>query len=431
MTEAQAKDARQFLTYRYRLLPTKRQHRALERILEDQRQLYNAALQERIDAYRKAGETRTYMTQCKALTEWRRDDAAAAATPLKIQRWTIKRLDEAYKSFFRRLKSSGKAGFPRFRGHGRWHAFGLSEFSGIQFDGQRLRFKTLPGRLRVHMHRSLPDGAKIKSCVFRRDHKGWSVCFQAAVPATEKRVAHNGIGIDVGLNTFAHMSDGETIPNPRIARRAEKQMRRRQRALARCKRGSERRRKVKAQLAREHAKIANTRTTWLHQQSARIARDYELIAVEDLKVRNMVKNPYLAHSIHDASWSTFINMLAYKVEKTGGQLIKVNPKNTSQACSGCGVIVKKELSQRAHECPDCGLILDRDHNAALNILHLAVAGQEKLNVAGCGVRASVNIASNGETLPLIKELELPALRALVNEGERDAAAMTDNGGKNG
>ena len=388
--------AQQFLTYKYRLLPTRRQHVALASVCEAQRLLYNAALEERINCYRKTVKGRTYVDQCKALTEWRRDDAEAAATPLNIQRWTIKRLDDAYKAFFRRLKASdGKAGFPRFRGYGRWNAFGFNEMDGLRFDGRRIRFKGLPSGLRVHMHRPLPDGAAIKSCVFRRDHKGWSVCFQVAVPSAEKRAVETSIGIDVGLSAFATFSDGSAIPAPQIARRAHRKMRLRQRALARCKRGSNRRNKGKAALARESAKVLNERTTWLHQQSARIAKQYDLIAVEDLKVRNMVKNPYLARSISDAGWCKFIEMLSYKAEKAGGQVIKVNPKNTSQACSGCGVIVKKDLSQRVHDCPDCGLVLDRDHNAALNILRAGIVARGTLNVAGCGERAAGKITSLG------------------------------------
>ena len=134
------------VTYRYRLLPAKRQHRALEQILESQRQLYNAALEERIGAY-KAGVTRTYIDQTKALTEWRRSDPEASALPVCLQRATLKRLDEAYRGFFRRIAKGGKPGFPRFRGKGWFDSFGLREFSGIALKGSRLRFLTTPARI--------------------------------------------------------------------------------------------------------------------------------------------------------------------------------------------------------------------------------------------------------------------------------------------
>jgi putative transposase len=134
------------LTYGYRLLPLKSQHRALESICAAQRELYNAALEERIDCYRKTGKTRTYIDQCKALTRCRREVPERGALPVTLQRWTLKRLDDAFQGFFRRLRArSGKAGFPRFRGKGRWEAFGFSEFHGIRFDGKRLRFAGMPG----------------------------------------------------------------------------------------------------------------------------------------------------------------------------------------------------------------------------------------------------------------------------------------------
>ena len=138
------------VAYRYRLLPAKRQHRALERILESQRQLYNAALEERIGAYNKTGVTRTYLDQTKALTEWRRSDAEASALPLCLQRATLKRLDEAYRGFFRRIAKGGKPGFPRFRGKGWFDSFGFRQFEGITLRSGRLRFKGMPGALRVH-----------------------------------------------------------------------------------------------------------------------------------------------------------------------------------------------------------------------------------------------------------------------------------------
>ncbi|MEX2430933.1 MAG: transposase, partial [Dehalococcoidia bacterium] len=241
----------QVLTFKFRVLPSKQQHAALAHVCEQQRQLYNAALQERLDYYAKTGKGRTYIDQCKALTEWRQVDADAATCPANIQRWTLKRLDDAYNAFFRRLKArNGKAGFPRFRGKGRWDSFGFAEFSGIRFDGKRLRFRGLPGGLRVHLHRPLPQDADIRSCVFRREGKGWHVCFQMRVECAERREPTRCIGIDVGLVHLATLSNGEHIPNPRHVRRAERELRRRQRALSRCKRGSNRRKKVRARVAR-------------------------------------------------------------------------------------------------------------------------------------------------------------------------------------
>jgi putative transposase len=370
------------LTYRYRLLPLKSQHRALERLCAAQRELYNAALEERIDCYRKTGKTRTYIDQCKALTECRRELPEMGALPANLQRWTLKRMDDAFQGFFRRIKArSGKAGFPRFRGRGRWEAFGFAEFSGIQFDGRRLRFSGMPGGLKVHLHRPLPDGSDIRSCVFRRDGRGWHVCLQIAVAQEPKRSVASAVGVDLGLKVFAFCSDNMVIPNPRIAQRAEKELRRRQRALSRCKRASNRRLKVRVQVASLHRKIADTRNTWLHQKSAELVKRVDLIAVEDLKVSNMVRHPTLARSISDASWSRFVSMLDYKAAKAGGHLIRVDPRNTSQKCSGCDALVPKLLAVRTHACPTCGLKIDQDHNASLNILRAGI-GAGALNVIG-------------------------------------------------
>ena len=274
-----------YRTYKFRLLPSRKQHQALRRICENQRQLYNAALQERIDCYRKTGKSRHFLDQCKALTELRADDPESRATAVNIQRWTLKRVDEAYQAFFDRVKRGEKAGFPRFRGKGWWKSFGFQSLGGMRFDGKRIRFKSMPGGLRVHLHRLLPKNAKIKSCVFSRDIKGWHVCFQCEVPATVATHEGPAVGLDVGLTTLATLSTGEKILNPQIARRAEKELRRRQRALARCQRGSARRRKVRASTTRMYDKIRNTRRTYLHQQSARLAKQYSLIGVEDLQIK--------------------------------------------------------------------------------------------------------------------------------------------------
>jgi putative transposase len=276
------------LTCRYRVLPTKRQHRALEGMLEGQRQLYNAALEERIDAYRKQGITRTYFDQFKALTEWRQSDPEGASVPANMQRWTLKRLDDAYRAFFRRVKfGEGKPGFPRFRGKGRFDTFGFREFSGITLKDGRIRFKGMPGSLRVHLHRPLPDGVLIRTCVFRREIRGWIV------------------GLVV--------SEDEASPR---------------RALARKMRGSHRRRHARLEVARCHAAVSRRRADHLHQASARLVRDYDLIVIEKLNVKGLCQS-VLAKDVHDAAWAKFISMLRYKAECAGARLIEVDPWRTA------------------------------------------------------------------------------------------------------
>jgi putative transposase len=382
------------LTYCYRLLPSKPQHRALEAILESQRQLYNAALEERMGAYRNAGITLTYVDQCKSLTEWRQSDPQAASTPVCLQRWTLKQLDEAYRGFFRRVKSGAKPGFPRFRGKGRFDSFGFREFCGIRFENGRLRFASLPGRLRVHLHRALPEGSPIRSCVFRRDSKGWTVGFHVEVPEAPQRLGSRAVGVDLGISTFAALSDGGFLPSLRAARRAERWLRQVGRALARKARGSRGRIKARRALARCHAKTTRVRSDYLHRASARLVRDYDVIVVEKLNVKGLAGSA-LAKDIHDASWAKFISMVRYKAACAGTRLIEVDAYDTSQDCSGCGMKVPKTLGDRLHECSDCGLRIDRDLNAARNILHRAGVGPGLLNVADCGMRAGGNLVRVG------------------------------------
>jgi putative transposase len=378
------------LTYKYRLLPTKRQHRALEAILESQRQLYNAALEERIDAYRKRGITRTFFDQCRALTEWRQSDADGASVPVHLQRWTLKRVDDAYKAFFRRVRSGGKPGFPRFRGRGRFDSFGLDEYCGVRFQDCRIRFKGMPSRLRVHVHRPLPQGFPIKCCVLHRDVQGWTVGLVVDSPEASPRSRRRVVGVDLGISTFAAMSDGAFIPSLRAARLAEKRLRAANRSLARKAKRSRGRHKARVVIGRCHAATVRARANHLHQATARLVRDYDEIAVEKLNVKGLARS-VLAKDVHDASWAKFISMLRYKAACAGAKLIEVDPRNTSQECSDCGTRVPKKLSDRLHACGHCGLRLDRDLNAARNILRRAGMGPGLRNVAGCGMRAGGNL----------------------------------------
>ena len=380
------------LTYRYRLLPTKRQHQALKAILESRRQLYNAALEERIGAFRKARVTRSYIEQSKALTEWRQSDPEARALPVALQRATLQRLEQAYKGFFRRIKSGRRAGFPRFRGKGWFDSFGFAEFCGISLDGSRIRFKGMPGAVRIHLHRPMPAAAPIKSCTFRQEASGWNVAFAFELPTTPIRGDKRTVGVDLGITTFATLSDGGIIPSLRAARREERRLRLVQRALSRTKRGSRGRRKARMSVARCHAYTARRRANHLHQASARLVRDYDVIAIEALNVKALARSA-LAKDVHDASWAKFISMLRYKAERAGARLVEVDAHDTTQDCSGCGKKVPKKLGERSHDCPHCGLSIDRDLNAARNILDRAGVGPGLRNVADWGKRAGGNLSS--------------------------------------
>jgi putative transposase len=379
------------ITYRYRLVLTRRQHRTMEAILESQRQLYNAALQERVDAFRLARQSRSYLDQSKGLTEWRRTDAEARALAVNLQRATLKRLDHAFQGFFRRLAKGGKPGFPRFRGRGWFNSFGFREWKGISLKAGRLRFVGMHGSMRVYLHRPMPDFACIKSCTFRRTSKGWHVGFVVQVLEGLPRRGSCAVGVDLGIATFATLSDGGFIPSLMAARRAARRLRIAQRALARKRHGSGNRQKAKLAVARCHAAIARRRADHLHQASARLARDYDLVAIEALNVRGLSRGP-LAKNVHDSSWAKFISFLTYKAERAGTRLVEVNPQHTTQDCSRCGQEVAKRLGDRWHHCPYCGLSMHRDLNAARNILDRAGVSPGLRNVAGVnGKRAGENL----------------------------------------
>jgi putative transposase len=380
-----------YLTYRFRLLPTKRQHRALENILESQRELYNAALEERIGAFKKAGISRSYIDQCNALSEWRRTDADAKALPPNLQRATLKRLDDAFRGFFRRVSDGKTPGFPRFRAAGRFDSFGFREWCGILFRSGRLHFRGMPGGLRVHLHRQMPI-TTIKTCRFRRDVTGWTVSFVVEVEAGTPRRGTRVVGVDLGIRTFAALSDGGFIPSLRAARRHERQVRVAQRRLMRRKPGSAGRGDAKEALAREHRRIRNRRSNFLHQAAARLIRDYDTIVSEQMAVDSMTRWKH-AKDVYDASWTMFTAMLRYKAEWAGARLVEVDSQHTTQECSGCGSHVPKLLRTAYHDCQHCGLQLDRDLNAARNILNRAGLGPGLPNVAGIGMRAGENLGS--------------------------------------
>ncbi len=292
------------------------------------------------------------------------------------------RLVKAYKNYFRRVKEKKagkkvKAGFPRFK---KFYSSITYPQSGFTLATNRL-FASRIGNIPIVTER-LPKG-RIKTLTIKRKPSGkWFVFFSSIVdiPKTTNPNKTNKIGIDVGLENFATLSDGTTIQNPRFLVKSEDKLLKYQRRLSRKTKGSNRI-KAKIRVARIHEKITSQRTDFLHKTSKMLAEKYNLIALEKLNIMGMLHNHNLARSISDASWNQFTRMLGYKAESAGCQLVFVDPRNTSQVCSGCGNTAKKELSDRWHEC-SCGLSLHRDHNAALEILKRATDGLPGSNAFG-------------------------------------------------
>jgi putative transposase len=353
-------------TYRFQLRPTKRQVRSLNSALAICCELYNAALQERREAWKSARKTVGYCGQTKELTEVRQIRPDVAALPVDMAREPIRRVDRAFQGFFRRCKEGQKPGYPRFRSRDRYDSLACSA-PDFRVDSGRVVVSKLGG-FRMRMHREM--NGMPKHCTIKRLGKRWQVMIVCELgPAPDKKPVSSVVGIDLGVRTFAVLSDGKTIEQPNWAKRSEDLIARKQRELAAKKRGSNNRRKAREGLRRAQERVANRRNNFCHHVSKWLVASYDLVAFEKLNIRAMTEG-FMAKSIMQAAWGILLWQIAYKAESAGRYAVAVNPKGTTQRCSGCGAIVPKGLSQRIHLCPDCGLVLDRDHNAAINIVRL-------------------------------------------------------------
>ena len=352
-------------TFQYRLNPTGRQTRTLTAWLVVSCDLYNAALQERRDAWKLRRKSITYFDQCHELAEMRAEDADVRAVPSDIEREPLRRVNRAFQGFFRRCrKGNGKAGFPRFRSKVRYDSLA---FPAVGMSDGWISVPKL-GWIRFKAHRPLIGIPK--NVIIKRQGKVWRVSIACEMgEAPERKPIRSAVGIDVGVAQFVTLSDGQAVENPRWLKASEGQLAKANQLLARKKRGSRNRLRARIALGRVHERIANRRKNFCHHVSKWLVEKYDLIAHEDLKIRNMVRGERsLNKSILDAGWNILLTQVTYKAASAGKWVVPVDPRGTSQRCSRCGTTVKKKLSERIHDCPACGLSLDRDHNAALNIL---------------------------------------------------------------
>lgn len=343
-------------TFKYRIFPSRAQTTRLNNVLSLCCELYNAGLQERRDAYKFERKTIRYIEQANQLPEIKEIRPELKEIHSQVLQDVLRRLDKAFQAFFRRVRSGEKAGFPRFRSRKRYDSFIYAQ-SGFSVRDGKLRLSKI-GDVRIKLHR--PIEGKVKTLTITRSATGkWYACF--SVECTLEPLPENdrAVGIDVGLSSFATLSTGEQIENPRFFRADEK-------ALAKA----QRQKQYKA-ARRIHERIKFRRHNFAHQLSHALVSLFGIIIFEDLNIRGMVKNHCFAKSISDAAWNQLVGFTEYKAENAGARCIQVDPRGTSQRCSGCGAIVLKDLSQRIHSC-SCGVRLDRDHNAALNILSLGL-----------------------------------------------------------
>ena len=397
------------LTYQYRIKPSDVQVAILENWMELLRRHWNYALGQRLDWLHSTrcqidrcsivscpiGEIPArvdYYTQQSALKETKQLFPDYKDIYSEVQQLNLQRLDKAWKRWLFPDKSGNRGGRPRFKKKGKLKSIDFSRVNHPKatcfLEGSVLRIPKL-GTMPIVLHRSIPDGFTPITATIVKKADGWYACIvieDASVPSpmpidTVKSV----VGVDVGLKEFLTTSEGETVPVQHHYRRATRHLAHQQRCLYRRKEGSNGYKKQQNKVARIHQRIARQRQDFHYRTAHELVEKYDLIAVEDLKVKNLARNSKLAKSIYDVAWSTFITILEAVAVKRGVHVVKVPPHGTSQDCSGCGVKVPKTLSIRTHECHKCGLTMDRDENAAINILSRAISAVGLMVPVGGGL----------------------------------------------
>jgi putative transposase len=361
--------------YRYKLKPSAKVITIFESWLALLCELYNAALQERRDAYRINHLSINYKAQANQLPEIKKDRPEFANIHSQVIQDALKRVESAFDGFFRRVKEGRKPGYPRFRCSSRYDSFRYPQ-SGFSLKGGKLHLSKI-GKIKVHLSR--PIEGKIKTCMIKREADGWYVIF--GVEGLKKEIAtapKESVGVDVGIESFATLSDDEVWPieNPQYFRSAENGLKKAQRRVSRRVKGSKGRKKAALVLAKKHLKVKRQRRDFHFKEARKLVDQYQSIKVEDLNVRGMVKNRHLAKSISDAGWAQFIMIVIFKAEEAGRTVIKVNPAYTSQDCSRCGHRNSITLATRIYECSKCRLVIHRDRNGAKRIEQKGRSGPE-------------------------------------------------------
>ena len=363
---------------KYRLYPFRGQERELLRQQEELRFLWNYALERRREAWRKERRSLSYVDQCRDLARWRAYDTEGIGRVYgHVAQEALARLHDSFQHFFRRVRAGDRPGFPRFKREVLSMCYPDSNGSGAIVPGRngtwRLHLARV-GDLPIEVHRAPPEG-RVKTCTVKREGDRWYAVLvyevaDPAPPATGVPVAP--VGVDLGLTHLAALSTGEVVEPPRFLIRAEQRLRRAQRVVSRRRKGSHRREKAKVRLARCHAKVRDQRRDFAHQLTSSWARRHDLIAFEDLDVRGHLRGTFRKQTA-DAGWGMLRRMAEYKEARRSGRYVEVPTKGTTQTCSGCGRLHDPPLtlSDRTYECP-CGLRMDRDLNAARNILARAL-----------------------------------------------------------
>lgn len=357
-------------TYKYRLYPTDSQKKKLQLSLDACRWVYNKTLETRKQAWEERKEQVSRYDTSNLLTQWKKEDLTLNNAYSQCLQNVTLRVDLAFKAFFRRVKAKENPGYPRFRSFDRYDSFTFPQ-SGFRLINNRLKLSKI-GSVKIRKYRNI-EGT-VKTLTIRRSATGkWYASFSCEVEISPLPKVDAVVGVDVGLESFATFSTGEKIANPRFFRIDEKKLTKAQRKLSNKEKGTPERKKVKKAVAHIHEKITNRRTDFAHKLSLDLIRRFQVIAFEKLNIKDMRENGFkgIRKSIGDVAWAQFMQFTAYKAAEAGRTVVYVNPRNTSKQCSRCGQLVEKKLSDRVHTC-SCGLVLDRDINASINILALGM-----------------------------------------------------------
>jgi len=362
-------------TYKYRIYLQNGQRRILNAMLEECRWVYNQTLEAREFAYEQSIKCGLYDTQAM-LPGWKETRPSLKLVHSQVLQNVQVRVDLAFQAFFRRVKEGADdTGYPRYKKFGRYRSITYPQYgNGVEIRGNDLVVSKI-GRIKVVWHRPIEGQIKTVSLKHTPTDK-WYVTFSVEVEPKRLPSSPLVVGVDMGLESFLTTSDGSKVENPRFYRRDEADLKRVQKlkdAAKNAQKWDENRRRKKA-LAHIHERIANRRDDFAHKQSRKLIEHYQIIAFEELEPQQMGRSSGMHKSIRDVAWSQLIQYTCAKAEEAGRTVVLINPRNTSKMCSNpnCGELVEKDLSVRVHTCPHCGLVLDRDQNAAINILRLGL-----------------------------------------------------------
>lgn len=348
----------------------------LEQTLYLCRQLYNASLQERRDAYQINRISIDYQAQQNQLPKIKTTNPEYKNIHSQVLQNVLKRCERAFDGFFRRIKAKQTAGFPRFKGANRYDSFCYPQ-TGFSLTGDKLTLSKI-GKVKIKLSRSVIG--KIKTCTIKKEIDKWFVIFTVETSAEPLPKTDKSIGIDAGIENFITLSNGTQIDNWKYYESSQKELRRAQRSVSRKKKGGQNGKKAVLHLRKIHQQIKNRRSDFQHKLSTHLVKEFDLIAIEKLVLLGLSRG-ILSKQVHDVSWGSFFNMLRYKAENADKQLIEINPAYTSQTCL-CGNREKKSLSQRQHNCSVCGYSNHRDIVASEIILSLGLSELAQTKAVG-------------------------------------------------